>query len=70
MQTEPEDGQQMSRDGDALVITGYKNAHNELNYIVGTVSDHLLLINGEQISLRKLCGRNAHVTLRVKGERR
>jgi hypothetical protein len=69
MQTDLEDGQEMIRDGDALIITGYKNIHTELNYIVGTVSDHLLLINGEQISLRKLCGKNAHVTLRIKGER-
>ena len=66
MQAELEEGQRMIRDGDALIITGFNRAYAELNYIVGTVSDHLLFINGECISLRNLCGRNAHITLRVK----
>ena len=66
MQTELEEGQQLSRDGDAFVITGLDRIFTELHYIVGTVSDHLLLINGERISLRDMCGRNAHVTLRIK----
>ena len=66
MQTELEEGQQIVRDGDALIITGLNKSYTELNYIVGTVSDHLLLVNGERLSLRNLCGRNAHVTLRVR----
>jgi hypothetical protein len=32
---------------------------------VGTVSDHILYINGQAISLRELCGRNAHITIGV-----
>jgi hypothetical protein len=64
MQADLEEGQIMERDGDALVITGFSRAFAELNYIVGTVSDHLLMIGGETISLRELCGRNAHITLR------
>ena len=60
------EGKKLSRDGDALVITGFDTSFRELSYIVGTVSDHLLLINGETVSLRVLCGRNAHVVLRVK----
>ena len=66
MQAELEDGQQIIRDGDALVITGLSRIFPELNYIVGTVSDHILLINNESISLGKLCGKNTPVTLRVK----
>jgi len=66
MQSDLEEGQVLSRDGDALVITGYKMSFNELNYIVGTVSDHLLLIDNKTISLRELCGRNAHITICVK----
>ena len=65
MQTELEEGQQMSRDGEAFVITGYNRVFTELNYIVGTVSDHLLIMNGESISLRELCGKNARVTVRI-----
>jgi len=65
MSAELEEGQIMSREGDALVITGFTQVYKELNYIVGTVSDHLLFINGESISLRNLCGRNAHITLKI-----
>jgi hypothetical protein len=64
MQTDWEEGQTMERDGDAMIITGFDRAFNELHYIVGTVSDHLLMIGGETISLRELCGKNAHITLR------
>jgi hypothetical protein len=66
MQSDLEEDLSFSRDGDAMVISGYKTSFKELNYIVGTVSDHLLFINGETVSLRDLCGRNAHITLRIK----
>jgi hypothetical protein len=66
MQSDLEEGQVMSRDGDALVITGFDRSFEDLNYIVGTVSDHLLLINGETVSLRDLCGRNAHIKIRIR----
>ena len=65
MLSDPGEGQVMSRDGDALVITGFSAKSRELNYIVGTVSDHLLLINGETVSLRDLCGRNAHIKIYI-----
>jgi len=60
------ESKKLSRDGDALVITGFDTSFRELNYIVGTVSDHLLFINRETVSLRDLCGRNAHITIRVR----
>jgi hypothetical protein len=66
MHSDPEAGQTMSRDGDALVITGFSRSFRRLNYIVGTVSDHLLYINGETVSLRELCGRNAHILIQVR----
>jgi hypothetical protein len=66
MQSDLGEGQTMSRDGDAVVITGFTNSFEALNYIVGTVSDHLLIINGEPISLRELCGKNAHITINLK----
>ena len=53
----------ISRDGDAMVISGFNTSFEEINFIVGTVSDHLFFINGETISLRELCGRNAQITL-------
>ena len=66
MQSDLEEGQTLSRDGDALVISGFSRSFPELNYIVGTVSDHLLYISGETVSLRNLCGKNAHITMRIK----
>ena len=66
MQSSLEDGLELGRDGDAMVITGFKNSFSELNYIVGTVSDHLLFVGSEIISLRELCGRNAHIRIFIK----
>ena len=66
MSSDLEEGWKLSRDGDAMIITGFSNSFNELNYIVGTVSDHLLFVNGETVSLRELCGRNAHITIRIR----
>jgi hypothetical protein len=70
MQAELKEGQQMSREGDALVITGFTQTFQELNYIVGTVSDHILYIHrekeqSERISLRDRCGKNAHIVIRI-----
>ena len=64
MPTSLEEGQELSRDGDAMIITGFNSSFRELNYIVGTISDHLLFINGETVSLRELCGRNAHISIK------
>ena len=60
------EGKKITRDNGALVITGFDLSFRELNYIVGTVSDHLLFINGETVSLRDLCGKNAHITIKIK----
>jgi hypothetical protein len=65
MQSELEDGMVLTRDGDAMLITGFSSVFSGLNYIVGTVSDHLLFINEETISLRGLCGRNAHISIQI-----
>ena len=66
MPSDVEEGWTLSRDGDSLVITGFRVSYKELNYIVGTVSDHLLFINDDTISLREFCGRNAHITIRLR----
>jgi hypothetical protein len=66
MQTALESGQRMERDGEALLITGFTQTFPALNYIVGTVSDHIFYIKDEAISLRDLCGRNAHITVQIK----
>jgi hypothetical protein len=66
MQSDLGEGQKLSYDGDFMVISGFNTSFKELNYIVGTVSDHILFINGDTISLRDLCGRNAHVSISLK----
>jgi hypothetical protein len=66
MQSDLGEGQTLIQDGEALVITGFTQTYRELNYIVGTVSDHVLYIGGETISLRDLCGKNAHIKIYIK----
>ena len=66
MQTELDEGLIMTRDGEAFVISGFNKTFKELNYIVGTVSDHLLITGDDCVSLRDMCGKNAHVTLRIR----
>jgi len=66
MQTELDEGLTMTRDGEAYVISGFNKTFKELNYIVGTVSDHLLITGDDCVSLRDMCGKNAHVTLRIR----
>jgi hypothetical protein len=70
MQSDLEEGQVMSRDGDAMLISGFNTSFKELNYIVGTVSDHVLITRDESVRLRELCGRNAHITILYGGEKR
>ena len=66
MLSDLEEDQIMIQDGEALIIKGFSASFKSLNYIVGTVSDHLLFINDECISLRELCGRNAQITICIK----
>ena len=66
MQSHLEEGQKMQREGNSLVITGFEHSFKKLEYIVGTVSDHILYINGEVVSLKNICGKNAHITIRIK----
>ena len=63
VQTELEAGQKLEYGDDgSMIITGFDRKMNDLVYYVGTVSDHTLTLeDGEVISLRDLCGRNAKV---------
>ena len=47
--------------GWAMVIRNIHQLRNNVGYIVGTVSDHVLNVNGQDVSLRTMCGRNAAV---------
>ncbi|HCT64769.1 MAG TPA: hypothetical protein DIC60_05825 [Lachnospiraceae bacterium] len=64
--TEVEEGQSLTytEDGE-MFLSGFNRRIEGLSYIVGTVSDHILEIDGEEISLRDLCGRNSTVRFEV-----
>jgi hypothetical protein len=63
VQTQLEEGQKLEYGDDgSMIITGFDKKMDDLVYFVGTVSDHTLTLgDGEEISLRDLCGRNAMV---------
>jgi hypothetical protein len=62
VQTEIEEGQTLEYGEDgSMIVSGFYRPMDNLSYIVGTVSDHILEINGSSIKLRELCGRNTTV---------
>ncbi len=66
VQTALEGDQVMTYDDEGnMIITGFDITYNPLRYIVGTVSDHILTIDGKEISLRDTCGRNARVVFEI-----
>ena len=62
VQTEIEEGQTLEiNENGEMVVSGFNMEMPYLSYIVGTVSDHVLTIDDEEISLREICGRNCKV---------
>ena len=49
-------------DGGMLISNIHQNRDN-VGYIVGTVSDHILTIDDEEISLRDMCGKNTAIRI-------
>ena len=67
VQTQIEEGQTLEFDDEGnMVVSGFGTVFQRVDYLVGTVSDHILEIQGESISLRDLCGRNAHVYFAIR----
>lgn len=63
VQTELGPGQTLTYGEDgSMIISGFDKEIRPLSYFVGTVSDHILTIGEQEISLRDLCGRNSLVT--------
>ncbi len=66
VQTALNGNEKMTYDEDGnMIITGFDITYDPLRYIVGTVSDHILTFDGEEISLRDMCGRNARVVFEI-----
>ena len=66
VQTELREGETLSYTEDgAMVISGIDLLRTGMIYVVGKISDHVLEIGGEDISLRDLCGRGADVKFTI-----
>ena len=62
VQTQLNEGETLRYTDDGAMVVG--NIHQNrsgVTYIVGTVYDHILTVDGRRISLSRTCGRNAHV---------
>lgn len=60
--TEISDGQKLEfLDDGSMLITNINRKIDRLSYIVGTVYDHMLYIDDEEINLREICGKNRTV---------
>ena len=67
VQTEVEDGQKLEYDDDGnMIVSGFDIEFERVKYIVGTVSDHILEIGTESVSLREMCGKNAHIYFEIR----
>lgn len=67
VQTELREGESLSYDEEGnMVITGFNMTFEKLNFIVGTVSDHILGVDGLELSLTELCGKNTAVVFEVR----
>lgn len=63
VQTELEDGQTLTYGDDgAMIVSGFNKPIADLSYNVSPVYDHVLWVNGEEVSLRQLCGEDRFVS--------
>lgn len=62
VQTTIEEGQQLSYTEDGgMLVSGFDKRIDNLAYVVGKVSDHILQVGNRSYSLRELCGRGSYV---------
>ena len=67
VQSELREGESLSYDEEGnMVIMGFDMKFDRLNFIVGTVSDHILGVDGLELSLTELCGKNTAVVFEVR----
>ncbi len=63
VQTELEEGQTLTYgENGSMIISGIDKPIADLSYIVSPVYDHILCINGEEISLRQLCKEERNIS--------
>ncbi len=66
MPTEWDENWSVSYEDEKITLSGLNIRQKEVTYIVGTVYDHILHINGQDIVLNEICGKNAKVTLKIR----
>lgn len=67
VQTELRDGEKLEYDENGnMVVSGFDLKFERLNFIVGTVYDHVLAIGDDIVSLTELCGKNSAVVFEVR----
>ena len=71
VQTELEEGQVLTYGEDgSMIISGFDKPIAELSYNVSPVYDHILRVNGEEVSLRSLCGEDRFVSFSYEKRKR
>lgn len=67
VQTALDEGQTITyTDDGGFLVEGFHKKIDNLDYVVGMVSDHILHINNESISLRDLCGKGTYIQIRLR----
>lgn len=67
VQTEIGEGQTLEYDIEGnMVVSGFNIVFDKVKYIVSTVYDHILYIDGQELNLTELCGKNAHIAFELR----
>ncbi len=62
VQTQLNEGETLSYGEDgSMIVSNIHQQRNNVQYIVGTLYDHILTVNEQQVNLRRLCGKNTKV---------
>lgn len=62
VQTQLNEGETLSYGEDgSMIVSNIHQLRNDVQYIVGTLYDHILTVNGQQVNLSQLCGKNTKV---------
>ena len=62
VQTQLNEGEVLTYGEDgSMIVSNIHQKRNDVQYIVGTLYDHILTVDGQKINLRQLCGKNTKV---------
>ena len=62
VQTQLNEGEVLSYGEDgSMIVSNIHQKRNDVQYIVGTLYDHILTVDDQAVNLRQLCGKNTKV---------